>query len=88
METKYEEIKEITAAAVYDAGDKTSDDFRVGFQKFLKVSWNRYTSSSLLHPQDQLYFFLPIWLEHITSYFEKYPEIPALFIKYGFIKEV
>lgn len=84
MSEEYKELKEITASAIYDAGDKTSSCFRQQYQKFLVWADGHYKALG----QDYFHFFIEMAISTLQAEFEKYPEWETFLINKGFIEKV
>ena len=83
---EYKTLKDITAAAVYNAGGKSCEEFEIEFQKFLKWAWDYYVNNEE-HHQDQLHFFLPIGFDGLHEQFEEHPKWRDFLVEHGFIEE-
>ncbi len=86
MDKVYKCLKIITAAAIYEAGDKGSNCFRQEFQAFLKWGHKYYTEPP--NTQDQFYFFKEIFLPHLEEQFKKHPEWRDFLIAKSLIEQI
>lgn len=84
MSEEYKVLKEITASAIYDAGDKTSFCFRQQYQKFLVWADGHYKALG----QDYFCFFIEMAISTLQAEFEKHPDWEAFLINKGFIEKV
>jgi len=83
--TEYKELKKITAAAIYDAGDKNSPCFQEEFQKFLHWGHEHYVKG---RKQSQFFFFLIVGPSSIQEKFEDHPQWEKFLIEEGFIEVI